>query len=451
MPRNVGDAIDGARFNAYHLRLVALCSVLILLDGFDLTAIAYAAPEVLRHFGVDRSLAGVVFSAGLFGLTLGALGFGLVGDRLGVKPTFTICCGIFGIFTLATMFAQSMPQLLVIRFVAGLGLGGASPISIAYAADYCPKRVRTSVVMLMYASLAVGQIVAGYVFTTLIGFGWQAVFLVGGLIPLLFVPVMLASMPEALEYLVVKRAPAAKINAILARLDPATPAVDTEFVIGRENREGFQLSGLFQDGRAAITAVLWGVFFTSLVAMYFFMNWIPTLLQGSGLARGQIVVITSALPFGGIIGTLIASTIVMKVSGFRVIGIGYFCSAVAMVLLSLAGADFMLLATGTLVVGMFLIGTQAILNPSAAQVYPPVMRSTGVGWGFGIGRIGSIVGPVIAGMLVALHWQPGELFRIAALPTLVAGVCAFVVAYLLRARDVHAAAVPEREKVRLHA
>lgn len=441
MARNVSDVIDNARFNGYHLRIVLICGLLILFDGFDLTAISYAAPDLIRHLGIDRAMIGPVFSAGLFGLTLGALGFGLIGDRLGIKPTFALCCIVFGIFTLATVIAGSMTELIAYRFIAGLGLGGASPLSIAYASGYCPKKIRTSVVMIMYINLSVGQIVAGYVYSALGAFGWEAVFVVGGLMPLILVPVMFLAMPDGIEHMVLKGVAPEKINAVLARIEPSVPAIDTEFTIARENRQGFQLVELFRDGRAAVTSVLWCVFFTSLIAMYFFLNWIPTLLQGSGLAKTQIVVITSALPFGGIVGTLIASTVVMKVSGFRTVAIGYLCAAAAMVLLSTAGSDFVLLAIGTLAVGMFMIGTQSVLNAVAASVYPPTMRGTGVGWGFGIGRIGSILSPSIAGVLVALHWQPADLFRIAALPTLGACLAAWVVARLLAARSQTAAAV----------
>ena len=434
MARNVSDAVDGAKFNLYHLRIVVICGLLILFDGFDLTAIAYAAPDLIKHLGITRSLIGPVFSAGLFGLTLGALGFGLIGDRLGVKVTFAICCTVFGIFTLATLAADSLTELLIFRFVAGLGLGGASPISVAYASDYCPKKVRTSVVMIMYINLSLGQILAGYVYDFLSDFGWHGLFVVGGIMPIALVPIMWWLVPETLERLVLKKAEPEKINAILRHIDPATTADDTEFVIAKENREGFQLIELFRDGRAAITGVLWAVFFSSLIALYFFMNWIPTLLQGSGLDKTQIVIITSALPFGGIAGTLIASTIVMKVDGFRAVGAGYFCAAVAMLLLSYAGSEFVLLAVGTLAVGMFLIGTQSVLNASAAGVYPPTMRATGIGWGFGIGRIGSIISPSIAGILVAMHWQPSELFRLAALPTFAACAFAFVVMRILHRR-----------------
>jgi MFS transporter, AAHS family, 4-hydroxybenzoate transporter len=435
MATDVSAIIDNARFNRYHLRIVALCALMILFDGFDLTSISFVAPEFIEYLGVDRASIGPVFSAGLVGLTLGALGFGLLGDRWGVKRAFIFCGVMFGVFSLLTAFAQSLTVLLVYRFLAGLALGGASPISIAIASDYVPKRVRTSVVMIMYISLAVGQIAAGYSYGWLsfLG-GWRTVLYIGGLAPILLAPLFIVGLPEALEYLVMHGAAPARINAILARLEPGSRFTDTSFLIARENKPGFQPVQLFQDGRAAITGVLWAVFFTSLIAIYFFNNWIPTLLTGGGLSGSEIIVVTTALPFGGVVGTFIAAPIVMRLGGFLTVSLGYLCAAAAMVVLGSGRTGFVFLAVGTLAVGVFLIGTQSALNASCASIYPPSMRATGVGWGFGIGRIGAILSPAIASYLIALKWQPSDLFLIAAVPTLAACLGAALVLRLVLRR-----------------
>ena len=433
MATNVSDVIEHARFNSYHLRIAVLCGVLVFLDGFDLTAISYAAPQFIKLFGISRAMIAPVFSAGLLGLTLGALLFGLVADRVGAKRTFVACAVLFGLLSIATALATTMTELLVVRFLAGLALGGASPISIAIASDYVPKHVRTSVTMIMYVSLSLGSVSAGYAFGFLTFLGWRTVFWIGGLLPVLLAPLVLLAMPEALEFLVMHGAPAARIRGILARLEPRQDfSGETNFIVARENKPGFQPIQLFQDGRAPITIVLWVVFFTSLIAIYFFNNWIPTLLTGSGLSGTEVVVISTGLQFGGIIGTLIAAPIVVRLPGFLTAGFGYLCAALAMLVLGSGGSGFWFLACAVLTVGIFLIGTQSVLNASAAGVYPPSMRSTGVGWGFGIGRIGSVLSPGIAGVLVAMQWKPGELFMIAAVPTLLASVAILVVHWLVR-------------------
>ncbi|MFI5013103.1 MAG: MFS transporter [Hyphomicrobiales bacterium] len=434
MATNVSEVVDEARFNSYHFRIVALCGLMVLLDGFDLFSIGFAAPEFAKFLGIERSAFGQVFSAGLFGLAVGALGFGFFADRFGAKRVFIFCGVAFGLFSVATALADSLDMLLAWRFLAGLTLGGATPISIAIASDFCPKKVRTSIVMIMYISLALGQILAGFCNQYLPLFGWRTVFYVGGILPILIAPLLAVLLPETLEYLVAKGEAPSRINAILGRLEPARTFTDTSFAMARENKEGFQPLQLFQDGRAAVTSVLWVVFFTALIAIYFFNSWYPLLLTGGGLSNEQVTIVANALPFGGIVGTLVAAPIVMRLGGFQTATLGYLLAALAMVVLGTGGTGFEFLAIATFAVGAFLIGTQSVLNASCAGVYPPIMRSTGVGWGFGVGRIGSILSPAIAGALLALKWKPSELFLIAAVPTLVACVGAFCVWRILASR-----------------
>lgn len=427
MAINVSDVIDHAKFNRYHLRIVILCSLMVLFDGFDLGAISFAAPEFIRLFGINRALIGAVFSAGLFGFTLGGMIFGLAGDRWGVKRAFVFCGVLFGVFSLVTALARTLPALMAYRFLAGLALGGATPLSIALTSDFVPKRLRTSLVMLMYISIAVGQIVGGYTYAFLRVLGWRTVFYIGGLAPILLAPLFIAALPEPLEYLVMKGAEPARISNILSHLDPSLNlAGESGFAVRREDKVGFPLYQLFQDGRAARTVVLWVAFLTSLSAIFFFNTWLPTLLIGYRLTQPQIITITASIQLGGVFGTLVAAPIVFKLGGFQTITAGYLCSALAMVVLGKVGYSFGFLFAGALTVGFFLVGTQSALNASAADLYPPSMRATGIGWALGVGRVGSILSPSVAGLLVALHWQPSELFIIAAVPTLIASASAFL-------------------------
>jgi MFS transporter, AAHS family, 4-hydroxybenzoate transporter len=436
MAINVSEVVDDARFNAFHLRIAVLCGILIFFDGFDLTAISYAAPEFIKLFGITRPMIAPVFSSGLLGLTIGALCFGFIADRIGAKPTFLFCGAMFGVFSIATALSQSLTSLLVWRFLTGLTLGGASPISIAIASDYVPKQVRASVTMIMYISLALGAVAAGYAYGFMSVFGWRTVFWIGGILPIVLTPVFWALLPEPLVFLVMHNAPAEHIRSILMRVNPARDySHQISFTVAHENKAGFQLAQLFQDGRAAITLVLWVVFFTSLIAIYFFNSWLPTLLTGRGLSGKEIVVIATSLQFGGIVGTLIAALIVVRLPGFLTAGGAYVAAAAAMLVLGNGGSGAVFLACAVLAVGIFLIGAQSVLNVSCAIVYPPSMRGTGVGWGFGVGRAGSVLSPAIAGALVAMHWTAGQLFAIAAVPTIAAGLGAFVVLALLRRHE----------------
>ena len=262
MATDVSDVIDNARFNAFHLQICILCGLMVFFDGFDLSAISYTAPEFIKLFGIERAMIASVFSAGLFGLTVGSVFFGLVADRVGAKRTFIFCGLAFGAFSLATAFADSVSTLLVYRFLAGLALGGASPISIAIVSNAMPKHVRTSATVIMYISLAVGSIVAGYAYGFFSFFGWRTVFYFGGVLPILLAPVFYSMLPETVVFQVMHNAPPERIRAVLARLDPNRDfSHETYFTVPRENKAGFQPLQLFQDGRAPITAVLWVVFF----------------------------------------------------------------------------------------------------------------------------------------------------------------------------------------------
>jgi AAHS family 4-hydroxybenzoate transporter-like MFS transporter len=436
MATNVSAIVNDASFNRYHLRICLLCSLLVAVDGFDLSSISYAASDFVKFLGVDRSLMGPVFSAGFFGLTLGALTFGLVGDRWGPKKTFVLCGVIFGVFTLATAAATSLTALLVLRAIAGWGLGGATPLSIAIASDYIPQRLRTSLVMIMYISLSLGIIIGGYVFAYVTVFGWRTVFIVGGALPLIAAPFLYACLPERLEFMVMKRWEPRRIAEVLARIVPGRSfAGETVFIIDRENKEGFQLAQLFQERRAAITSVLWGVFFSSLLAVYFFNAWLPLLLRSYGLSQPDVVKINSSLQLGGILGTIVAATFVVVLGGFRTVAIGYFLAALAIIVLAMAPHTFGFLFIASLALGFFLVGTQSVLNASCANLYPPAIRATGVGWGFGIGRSAAILSPSLAGLLLALNWQPSGLFLLAAIPTFCASIAGLVVLRLIGRRQ----------------
>ncbi|HXQ53888.1 MAG TPA: MFS transporter [Stellaceae bacterium] len=436
MATNVSEIVNSARFNWYHLRICLLCAMLVLVDGFDLSAISYAAGDFVKFLGVDRAVMGPVFSTGFFGLSFGALTFGLIGDRWGPKRTFILCGLIFGVFTLATAAATSLTMLLVLRAIAGWGLGGATPLSIAIASEYLPQRLRTSLVMVMYISLALGIMVGGYVFAYVTLFGWRTVFIVGGILPFLCSPFLYAYLPERLEFMVMKGFAPARIAAVLARVVPGRDfSRETGFTVDQENKPGFQLAQLFQERRAAITSVLWVVFFSSLLAVYFFNAWLPLLLASYGLSQPDVVKINSSLQLGGIAGTIVAATFVIALGGFRTVAAGYFVAALAIVALAMAPHTFGFLFVASLGLGFFLVGTQSVLNASCANLYPPAIRATGVGWGFGIGRTAAIVSPSVAGILLGLHWQPSDLFLLAAIPTLCASVSGLAVLLLVGRRQ----------------
>ena len=428
-PICVSTLIDASELKLFHLQVVFLCGCLIFLDGFDLQAVSYAAPSLAASLGIPRAVLGLVFSAGLCGLSAGSLVFGVLGDRFGRKSMFVLCSVLFGTGSFFTAHASSLNVLLAWRIVAGLGLGGATPIALTIASDYCPKRVRSALAILMYSSFAIGGLAAGGAASLLSSSRWRTVFHVGGILPILCAPVLLRWLPESLEYLVVRRKRLDEVVCTLRKLDPNFEgSTENAYTVANHRAPGFSVAQLFRNGRSRRTILLWTVFFTSLVAIYFYNTWVPTLLTDSGYRLGLVVVVTAAGQIGGLVGALVLAKLTLKNATFLVIAAGYLCGAAAFAGMSFAETWFPVLLISNACIGFFFIGAQYGLNAVSAQLYPPGIRSTGIGWAIGLGRLGGISGPGIAGLLVALRWSPSRLFLFAAIPALVAALMAYRIA-----------------------
>jgi MFS transporter, AAHS family, 4-hydroxybenzoate transporter len=430
---NVSARIDDSRLSSFHLRVVGLCAALVLCDGYDVTAVSYAAPAIASSLGVSRPLLGPVFSAGIFGLTLGALLFGPLGDRWGRKRAFILAGALFGMATLGTATATSLTSLIGWRFVAGIGLGGATPVAVTIATDFCPRRVRSALTMIMYGGFTVGGILGGVVSTAVPTWGWQAMFAIGGVAPLLLAPLLVATLPETPQFLVLAgRWP--EVASLLQKIDPGyRPADGDQYSLDHVvQAPAFTVRELFRHGYAPRTILLWTIFFVTLVALYFYATWLPTLLHGQGIDPTRTAIITGASQFGGLVGTLALAGVSIVVRPFTIMLGGYAAAAVAMVGLAMLGGDAGVLVAANFVTGAFLIGTQSVLNATAATLYPPEVRSTGVGWGIGIGRIGGILGPSLAGLLLALELAPQTLFMFAAIPLALAAGLAWIIGIVVK-------------------
>ena len=418
---NVAAVVDGAPLGRFHLRVIGLCALLLFFEGLDLQAIGFAAPAIVRAFGWPQQVLGWVFSAGQAGMVLGALLGGLAGDRWGRRRVF-IACGIeFGVTSLAMILVRNHYELMALRFIAALGLGAAGPIAITIASDYCPARLRTGLTMLMYCAFTIGGVGASYVVALLAAHGWQAVFIVGGVLPLLLVPLLLAALPESLNYLVAAGTRGAEVARILGRLEPgACFAAGANYTMPEAYDRRLQVPELFRRGYALRTLLLWSCFFISLITLFGISNWLPLLLDQVGLSAGQIAAINAAGQTGGLVGSIAGARILMRQPPMRTAAFFYVPAAVLVAGYAVAGANVAALAAVGFVGSFFLIGAQNILNATAGHIYPPRMRATGVGWGIGVGRIGGVIGPLIAGALVAAGWPARAIFIAAGLPILVA-------------------------------
>ncbi|MGR9579683.1 MFS transporter [Pandoraea sputorum] len=426
--------IDERPFSRYQIFVTALCGLIVFLDGFDTQAIGYVAPAIVHALGIERSALSPVFSASLVGLTLGALVGGPMSDRVGRRPVLIAGMLIFGAMSLATAFASSVTSLLVLRLLTGIGLGCVMPNAIALTGEFAPERVRSTAIMVMFCGFSLGAALGGLAAAGLIrDYGWPSVFIVGGLLPLAAALLAWRHLPESPRFLIVQAKHPARLLAVLRKLAPDLPA-DARVDSGADvhARAHASVSALFADKRARITVLLWVIFFMSLMDLYFLSSWLPTVIHDAGIALDTAAIITSMLQIGGTLGTLTLGRVFDRVPPFKALGVVYLGAAVCVVLVGLAGTSVAVLVATIFGAGFCVVGGQIGANALAARTYPTTIRGTGVGWALGIGRIGSIVGPIVGGVLLALHWDPQHLFMMAAVPVTIASAAAFTISAVMQ-------------------
>lgn len=426
---DICEIVDRAGLSGLQKGAILLCGLVAILDGFDTQAIAFVAPVIAAQWQLSPSSFGLTFGAGLLGLTIGALVFGPVADVIGRKRVIIASTVWFGVCALATVQAESMTQLAVYRLLTGIGLGGAMPNIIALTAEYSPGRNRATLVTLMFCGFPLGAVLGGAISAPLIGaFGWQSVFVIGGVLPLLLAVVLGRALPESIRYLVGSGAETRRVAAIVSRIDPAHRYDDRDrYVVPEERLAGVPVKHLFLDGRATGTLLLWVVFFANLLVLYFLINWLPSVLRAAGLPIERAIIATVVLNAGGIVGGLALGRLVDRRGPFVILFASYCLAALSVAAIGAAGTSMSAIVASVFVAGFFVIGTQFCMNALAASAYPTSVRATGVGYALGVGRIGSVLGPVIGGMLLSLGWGTSALFAAAAAP---AAVCAAAVALL---------------------
>jgi AAHS family 4-hydroxybenzoate transporter-like MFS transporter len=428
---DVAAFIDTQPVSAFQVRLLLICATVLFLDGFDTTAIGYVAPALAKEWNLGKGALGPVFSAGLFGLMVGALLFGPLADRIGRKKIILFSTLAFGIGTLVTSVVNDVNTLLVVRFLTGLGLGGAMPNTIALTSEFSPHRRRATMVMVMFVGFSIGAALGGLLAAALIPqFGWRSVFVVGGAAPLVLAPVLSWRLPESVRFLALTGQADARVARLLALVNPkAVFTSATRFVVDEPALKGIPVQHLFRGGRALATLLLWVVFFMSLLDIYFISNWLPTVLNDLGASISQAAAIGSMFQVGGVVGTFALGSIIDRFS-FRALALVYFIAVFAVGAIGQLGHSASLVTVAIFVAGFCIVGGQIAANALAAGFYPTSVRATGVGWALGIGRVGSIVGPLVGGVLLSLKWSAGEVFVAAACAALCAALAAFLLGRL---------------------
>jgi MFS transporter, AAHS family, 4-hydroxybenzoate transporter len=441
--QGVGAPVDLAGFieqqpvGSFQIKLLLTCAAVLFLDGFDTQAIGYVAPALAKEWNLTKGALGPVFSAGLFGLMIGALFFGPLADRVGRKKIIIFATLAFGIGTLATAFINDVTTLLTIRFLTGLGLGGAMPNAVAMTSEFSPHRRRATMVMIMFCGFSVGAALGGLFAAAMIPqFGWRSVFVVGGIAPLLLVPILMWRLPESVRFLALTGRAHDRVAELLRAIAPgATFAPATQFAVHEPGLAGMPVLHLFSEGRTVATLLLWVVFFMSLLDLYFLANWLPTVLNDLGASVSASAAIGSMLQVGGVVGTFALGSVIDRFS-FRALALVYFAAVFAVGAIGQLGHSAVFVTMAIFAAGFCIVGGQIAANALTATFYPTAVRATGVGWALGIGRVGSIVGPLIGGALLTAKWDTGSVFMAAATAALVAALAAFLLSRLSITRGV---------------
>ena len=443
---DVADLIEGKKLGSAQISVALLLCTLMVLEGYDMQALSFAAPAILRQWQVSRADFGFVLSAHLFGYFFGALLMSFFGDRIGRKNIIVAGAVIFGAFTFGAGFATSPQELWMWRFAAGFGLGGAIPTGIALAAEYMPKRMRATAIGCMFVGYNIGAGLGGFISAlTIQDFGWPSVFFIGGLAAVPMFLALAVALPESVRFLVVRGGETAKIAAIARKLRPEEDFSSvTRYVISEEKRTNSPAS-LFTDGRSAMTLLLWLAFIMSFLGHYVITAWMPTVLADDGYSIPEANAAMGFFQFGGAVGSFLIAFLLDRV-GIRIITITFLIAVPVVAALGLH-TDYTILIVNMIVGGIAVLGGQIGLNALSGTIYPTFMRATGAGWGLGVGRVGSIIGPIVAGVLIGAGVARPTLLYLTAIPFFFCALALFALAIAKRSQDERTSApVPALEK-----
>jgi AAHS family 4-hydroxybenzoate transporter-like MFS transporter len=435
---DISELIDNSKVGTFQIMLFALCAMSLIMDGYDVQAMGYVAPAVIPELGMSGAQLGTVLAAANFGVLFGSLLFTMLADKVGRRPVLIFGTFFYALMTILTARAHSADELLLLRFIGGVGMGSIIPNASALIGEYSPHTKRVTLIMTITVGFTAGAAIGGFVAAGLMPhFGWRSVFYVGGAIPLVVGALMVFWLPESLQFLVV-RGKHERVAQWLERIEPTAPAgPEVEYVVPEQSKGGVPVVHLLRDGRAPVTLLYWLVNFTNLVNLYFLAGLLPTILNQHGLSSSVSAAIGGLLQGGGLIGTFGLAWFIAKKGFTPMLTVTF---AVAAAAVAAIGSQFVLAAVPLLtlvvfVAGWSVIGAQPGLNAFGATYYPTYMRSTGIGWGLGIGRVGAIVAPLIGGVLLDLHWPTGRLFMAFAIPAVVSTLVMLALHFILRGSE----------------
>ncbi len=434
-------ALENQRLGGLQVRVAVICGLIQMCDGYDVGSIGWSVPSLTHVWGVAPSAFAIAFLWSNIGVMVGALLAGPIGDRFGRKPLLMLSVTLFGLASLASAFSPSLGFLAATRFFTGAGIAGGFAGTVALTGDYTPRKQRAMMIMLTFTGAPLGGFVGGLVVSGLLheGFGWQIIFVIGGVFPLVLLAITALWLPESPRLLAARANLTPRHHALLRRLAIAPGAEQSHAI---DVAQGNPIRLLFRDGFALQTTLLWIIFFCSLLNLFLFVFWLPEVLHLVGMTPAQAVFATSLYPLGGIFAVLYLGWAIDRFGAHRALATHFAVGIVFIAAIALIPLPYFATLAAVWLSGLTVLGSQTGLNGACGKLYPARMRTSGYGFATGIGRLGGIAAAPLGGYLLARGLPPTYVFLSACLFAAIAAVATALLA-LPHRRSIAVAAVVE--------
>jgi len=416
---NVATVLDNERLRWPHILIWGICFLSNLLDGFDAQLMAFASPAITKQWHLPPTAFAAVFVAATAGIAIGNFISGPIADRFGRKNVIVATTVMYALATLAVPYCESLGEIAILRLVAGIGLGAVIPNTFAITSEYAPARYRATLIGTMFVGGPLGGVLAGFLSAYVIStFGWQAVFTMGGILPMILLPFVAFFMPESVRFLVARGADRKVVAGHLNRMAGERKYYGAEiFILPAQPKKAFFVKQLFSEGRAVSTSLVTATYIANMVVLFFLANWLPLALKDAKVSPENLLRISSLFYLGGVLGGIVLARIVDLYGTYRTLIPTFIITIFLSASIGYTTEHVWAMVAAIFLSGFCVIGGQTAVHPITASIYPTSIRSSGMSWALGVGRIGSIIGSSAGGILLGLDLGSRNIFLLLAIPT----------------------------------